>query len=306
VAKWILWDSLRRRKTLSFGMWLDRDLSALPSSPPDDADSDFLRTNRTITTVTWIGHSSFLIQIDGLNILTDPVWSDRIFGRMGPRRFTAPGIPVHKLPEIDCICISHDHYDHLDLPTLSLFGNKPQYLVPLGVDRILAAHGIGHAHALTWWQSMEYGPLRLHSVPAQHFSVRAPFDRDTTLWAGWLIEGRRHRIYFAGDTGFFERQFREIKHHFGPIHVAILPIGAYEPSWLMQPVHLNPFEAVEAFRILDAGVLIPCHWGTFKLSEEALGDPLDDLRRAAAQESLSPDSLWIPEPGKTRRIGDGV
>jgi L-ascorbate metabolism protein UlaG (beta-lactamase superfamily) len=284
----------------------DRDSDPVPSLYLTDAESDFLRVNRSITTITWIGHSSFLIQIDGINLLTDPVLSDRIFRGVGPRRFIAPGLASTTLPGIDLICISHNHYDHLDLPTIRALGNKPQYLVPLGVETLLARQGIDHVHALSWWEHMEFGPIRIHSVPAQHFSVRGLFDHNKTLWTGWLIEGTHHRIYFAGDTGFFEPQFREIKNRFRPIHVAILPIGASQPSWLMQPVHLNPFEAVEALKLLEAEVMVPCHWGTFKLSEEGLRDPLDDLCRAAELRNLSPEALWIPEPGKIRRLLDGV
>ena len=304
VARWIFWDSLKRKKVLSFGIVWDRDRGMVPPCTLDGMDIDFLLANRSVTTITWIGHSSFLIQIDGINLLTDPVWSNRIFGGLGPCRFMPPGIPLAKLPGIDLIHITHNHYDHLDVPTIRTLGNTPQYVVPLGVDSVLIRHGITNVRALSWWECAEFGPLRIHSVPAQHFSVRGPFDRDASLWTGWLIQGSRHRIYFAGDTGFFGLQFREIKNRFAPIDVAILPIGAYRPRWLMQPMHLCPFEAVEAFKVLEAGLMVPCHWGTFKLSEESLGDPIHDLKSAAAEQQLSPDSLWIPQPGKTRRIGE--
>jgi L-ascorbate metabolism protein UlaG (beta-lactamase superfamily) len=304
VAKWLFWDGPRRGKSPWSSLFPGKD-PRLPRRPQDGPDpcTRARAAGEGPDAVTWIGHSTFLIRIDGVSILTDPVWSDRIFGGMGPRRLVEPGLALSALPPIDIVCISHNHYDHLDLPTIRKVGNRPCYLVPLGMERIIRRNGIRTVRSVTWWECTEHRDVRIHSVPAQHFSVRGLFDHDKTLWTGWVFQGRTHTVYFAGDTGFYSAQFRQIRERFPGLDAAILPIGAYKPNWLMQPVHLSPAEALEAFCILEAGVLIPCHWGTFKLSEEDPGEPPQALEAAARTRGIPAERIRIQRPGETLMLG---
>ncbi len=299
VAKWLLWDGPKRGNIPLSSLFPRRTQCQQRLEHVHEIHGASRLDENSSDTITWIGHSSFLIRLDGVSILTDPVWSTRIFGGLGPRRLVDPGIPLCQLPKIDLVCISHNHYDHLDLPTLRSLRNGQTYLVPLGIERILLRSGITSIRTMSWWDHIAFCGLRIHSVPAQHFSVRGLLDRDKTLWSGWLFQGMRHCIYFAGDTGFWSQQFKEIKACLGPINVAILPIGAYEPSWLMQPVHLSPKEAVEAFHLLEADTLIPCHWGTFRLSEEDPEEPLRELLRIAELRRMPSRALAVLRHGAT-------
>jgi N-acyl-phosphatidylethanolamine-hydrolysing phospholipase D len=296
VARWLLQETLSGRGFPSFGI-----LSTGEGRKPAEAKANpcLLRENSGQTTLTWFGHSSFLIQVAGVNLLTDPVWSRRVFPAVGPRRFLDPGIPLQQLPPIHQILISHNHYDHLDLATLRRLGPSTELLVPLGLKSLLARKGFRKVRELSWWDIVRAGKIELQCVPAQHFSVRGPGNRDSSLWSGWVVAGTRHRFYFAGDTGFFEKQFRQIASQCGPLDVAILPIGAYRPQWLMRPVHMSPSEALEAFAILGAGTMVPCHWGTFKLSEEPLDEPLRLLDRERKERKIPADRVWVAYPGKT-------
>ena len=298
VAKWIFLQIARRRSFPSFGIL--NSLNPAPEVDADPADAHFLKENRSMTSFTWVGRSTFLIQLEGLNILTDPVWSRRVFPGIGPRRFHSPGLALGALPPIDLVLISHDHYDHLDLRTLARLGPRPLFCVPLGLKSLLQRKGMARVEEFRWWSSLQSAPLTIRCVPAQHFSVRGLQGRDKTLWAGWSIEGRRHRIYFGGDTGFYERQFEEIKQVCGPLQVVILPVGAYRPEWLMGPVHMGPLEAIRAARILGARWFIPCHWGTFQLSEEPLEEPAQLIRQATERGDLQGTQVWVPCPGVTR------
>jgi len=299
VLRW-----LGRRLVLGEGLPSFATLDSHPPFPGTEPQRDVCveYANRFPTSFTWVGHSTFLVQIDGLSVLTDPVWSPRVFPGIGPHRLLPPGLPLTRLPPIDAVLISHDHYDHLDLRTLEALGPGPLYCVPSGLRSLLLERGLERIQEFSWWDFLEWGPLRIGCVPAQHFSVRGILDRGRTLWAGWVIEGTKHRVYFAGDTGFFAGQFEEIRRVCGPPDAAILPIGAYRPAWLMRPVHMDPVEAILATRILGAPWLIPCHWGTFRLSAEPADEPVRFLRQEISRGSLTGSNAWIPSPGVTRHL----
>ena len=229
-------------------------------------------------TVTWIGHSTLLIQLGGINILTDPMWSARAspVRFLGPRRWVAPPVALDALPPIDVIVQSHNHYDHLDDRTVRALARLQPYarwLVPLGLRDFVMARGARAVTECDWWQDATVGSVRFTCTPAQHFSSRGLGDRGDTLWCGWAMAARgAGRVYFAGDTGHHP-EFATIGERCGPFDVAFLPIGAYEPRWFMRYVHMNPEEAVAAFRALHARTLVPIHWGTFKLTDEAMDEP---------------------------------
>lgn len=261
-----------------------------PSIPPSAVESPSLL-------VTFVNHSTVLLQQPGLNILTDPVWSERAspVSFLGPRRHRLPGIEFDRLPPIHAVLLSHNHYDHLDLPTLRRLAasrQQPIFVAPLGLDRYLESRGITPARQLDWGDSLAVPGATIHAVPAIHFSGRSPFDRNQTLWSGYVIQSAFGAIYFAGDTGFGPH-FAWIRDRFGAPRLALLPIGAYEPRWFMSPVHMNPEEALEAHRILGATTSIAIHHGTFQLADEAIDAP---RRRLLACEGG--DSFRVLENGQ--------
>ncbi len=266
-------------------------------------DGQFLRENTDEFTVTWIGHSTLLIQIDGINILTDPIWSERCspVNFAGPKRHVPPGLVFDDLPEIDVVLISHDHYDHLDKATIKMLGNKPLYLVPLGIGAILREWGITHYSEMDWWDSMKFNGAEIVCVPAQHFSGRSLFNRNKTLWSGWVVQGKSQNFYFAGDTGYFPG-FKEIGKRYGPFDLAALPIGAYLPRWFMGPIHLSPDEAVDAYIDLRAKMFVAIHWGTFELADEPLDEPPKALAQALREKNLSDNDFWVLNHGETRKL----
>ncbi|HEY2019288.1 MAG TPA: MBL fold metallo-hydrolase [Bryobacteraceae bacterium] len=253
-----------------------------PSKPPSRVEGTELR-------VTLINHSTLLLQQTGLHIVTDPIWSERAspLAAMGPRRRRMPGVRWKDLPRIDIVLVSHNHYDHLDLGSLRRLADRgqSQFVVPVGLARLLESRKIGPVHELDWGQSVSLGEAAIHSVPALHFSARGPFDRNRTLWCGYMIEVADRMVYFAGDTAFGDH-FALIRARFGSPRVALLPIGAYEPRWFMSPVHMGPGEAVRAHRILDAATSIAIHHGTFQLADEGLDTPGKRLRECAAGDSF--------------------
>jgi L-ascorbate metabolism protein UlaG (beta-lactamase superfamily) len=253
-----------------------------PSIPPASVDSPSLH-------VTMVNHSTVLIQQPGSNILTDPIWSTRCspFQFAGPRRHRLPGIEFDHLPPIHAVLLSHNHYDHLDLPTLHRLATRGSaiFIAPVGVARFLESRRIGPVRQLDWGDSLALPGTIIHAVPAFHFSGRGPFDRDQTLWCGYIIESGLGMVYFAADTGFGPH-FAWIRNRFGSPRLALLPIGAYEPRWFMSPIHMNPEEAVEAHRILGAATSIAIHHGTFQLADEALDAPRLRLRACAPVDSF--------------------
>ncbi|MGH7701106.1 MAG: MBL fold metallo-hydrolase [Gemmatimonadales bacterium] len=273
------------------------------------------RAGRDELVLTWVGHSTFLIQVGGLNLLTDPMWSARAFPVQwaGPRRIVPPGVALDALPPLDAVLLSHNHYDHLDAATVRALAARhveARWLVPLGLAPLVARLGARRVLELDWWEQTRLGDVAVSCTPAQHFSARGPADRNRTLWCGWSIGAPARRVFFAGDTGLHP-EFATIGDRFGPFHAALLPIGAYEPRWFMRPVHMNPEEAVRAFQALLASrpplpgrpaVMVPMHWGTFRLTDEPMDEP--PRRAAAAWRSAGrdPGDLWVLAHGESRRL----
>ncbi len=229
--------------------------------------------------ITFINHSTLLIQYAGMNLITDPIWNDRAspFTWIGPRRFAPPGVAFDSLPKIDVVLLSHNHYDHLDLPTLQRITarDKPEIIVPLGVAKLLSRYGMTTEKEMDWWDVRG----AITCVPAQHFSARSVTDRNLTLWCGYWIETPAGGIYFAADTGFGPH-FEEIRKRLGSPKIALLPIGAYKPEWFMGPIHTSPMQAVEAHRILRPERSLAIHWGTFQLADEGYEEPVVELNKA--------------------------
>lgn len=232
--------------------------------------------------VTWVNHATLLIQTENVNILTDPMWSERCspVQFMGPKRHHAPGVRFEDLPPIDVVLLSHNHYDHMDVATIERLKREHEPRIYAGLGNGAFVKG---AVDLDWWQSAEItGQVRIHSVPAQHFSSRGLGDRDANLWCGWIIETPHGPLYFAGDTGWGSH-FATIRERFGDIRVAMLPIGAFRPLWFMSPVHIGPKDAIRAAQVLHADVTIPMHYMTFHLGDDGQDEPAELLRAELAK-----------------------
>ncbi|SDY79086.1 L-ascorbate metabolism protein UlaG, beta-lactamase superfamily [Micromonospora pattaloongensis] len=257
------------------------------------------------TMVTWVGHATYVIQIGGLTVLTDPVWSDKIPG-VRPR-VTPVGVPWESLPRIDAVVISHNHYDHLDTPTIRRVPRATPVLVPAKLAGWFRRRGFRDVTELDWWESREIAPagstaggVRFDFVPAHHWSRRTLTDTNKSLWGGWVLTADDGtRIYFAGDTGY-GHWFGQIADRYPGIDLALLPIGAYEPNWFMKPVHLNPEEAVQACLDVGARRMASMHWGTFVLSAEPLLEPVERATRAWEAAGRPRDDLWNMAVGETR------
>ena len=258
-------------------------------------------------TVTWVGHATFLLQIGGLNVLTDPMWGPRAspVSWAGPRRHRPPGLAFDALPPIDLVVQSHDHYDHLDEPTVRrIVARWPdaRWMAPLGLSGLLGSWGVRDVRELDWWEAARERDVTVTSTPAQHFSGRGPRNRDGTLWCGWSVRAGDRAVWFAGDTGYHP-EFAAIGTRCGPFDLVLLPVGAYEPRWFMRPMHMNPEDAVQAYQDLrTTAPMVPMHWGTFKLTDEPLAEP--PVRTAAAWRAaaLPAAALWILTPGETREV----
>jgi N-acyl-phosphatidylethanolamine-hydrolysing phospholipase D len=259
--------------------------------------------------ITWIGHAAALVQMAGRNVLTDPMFGDRAspLRSVGPQRWVRPGLPLGKLPPVHSVLLSHNHYDHLDAASVRALGRRfpdAAWHVPLGLAATVRELGVASVRELDWWEAADDGPLRIVAAPAQHFSARTPFDRNRTLWCSWAIAGAGRRVFFAGDTGYHPA-FGEIGRRLGPFDAALLPVGAYAPRWFMRAVHMDPEEAVRAFADLGdggagGGVLVPIHWGTFKLTDEPMDEPPRRTREAWARSGRPTDRLWLLRHGETR------
>lgn len=233
--------------------------------------------------VTLVNHSTVLLQTHSVNILTDPVWSERVspVQFMGPRRHRAPGFALKQLPQIDVLLISHNHYDHLDAPTLKKLSrqHKPAVFCPLGVAPQLRKLGFENVQQKDWWEHGEWNQGKVYCVPAQHFAARTPFDRNRTLWCGWVFELAGERLYFAGDTGYAQL-FEEVATRFAPLRLALLPIGAFRPESFMGPIHMTPEQALEAHQTLGAKSSVAIHYGTFSLADDGEMEPVERLQAA--------------------------
>ena len=248
---------------------------------------------------TWVGHSSVVLQIDGLTLLCDPVWSKRLAGGLVVPRYTPPGIPWSAVPRVDALLVSHNHYDHLDAPTIQRIPRSTPVFCPLKVGTWFRARGFDAVTELSWWEAAKFGGHTITCVPAQHFSGRTGFDRDRTLWGGYVVEGREGSVaYFAGDSGYFSG-FREIGDRFSRIHLAMIPAGAYEPRWFMAPVHVDPAEAGQAFLDVRARAMMPIHWGTFRLADEPIDEPPRALAKWWNEKGLDRAKLRVPALGET-------
>lgn len=254
------------------------------------------------TSATWVGHATFVLRIGGLTVLTDPVWSRRIPG-IKPR-WTAPGVPLGSLDRIDAVVISHNHYDHLDGPTIRRLPRTTAVFVPAKLAGWFRRRGFRRVVELDWWESAslpaEGGQMRFGFVPAHHWSRRGLLDGCRTLWGGWVLTAPSgERVYFAGDTGY-GHWFTEIAARYPGIDLALLPIGAYEPRWFLQTVHLDPEEAVRAAGDLGAHRMATMHWGTFQLSAEPPTEPLTRVRKAWRDAGRDPADLWDLAIGEGR------
>lgn len=271
-----------------------------------DNDPAFLKANRSEDTLTWVGHATFLIQLQGLNVLTDPVFSRRVspFTFAGPERLAPLGLRLADLPAIDLVLISHNHYDHLDeaaVRALAKANPDTRFVVPLGLRRWFLARGISQVVELDWWQAADLAAAKVTALPAQHFSGRGAHDRNATLWCSLLLEVAGRKVYFAGDTGY-SKDFADIGAAHPDIDLALLPIGAYEPNWFMKSVHVNPEEAVKIFQDLGARHAAAMHWGTFRLTLEPLDEPPQRLRKALAGEGIADERFFVMQHGESRRI----
>lgn len=297
--------------------YLDRFAEGLPRPPsryiagyegfevltPDLAMLHASARNRV--TATWIGHATMLLQIGGLNVLTDPQFSERAFmvQWMGPKRRARVPVPLEKLPRIDLVVISHSHYDHLDLDTVRALnrqpGGPPLFAVPLGVDRWMKDNGIDHVKRFDWWDRHRLGDVDITFVPVQHWSQRTPFDRNRTLWGGWVLRAPTYSVFFSGDTGY-SKDFADIGERIGGVDLALIPVGVYEPRDFMKPQHVNPEEAVRIHQDVRARLSIGVHWGTFELGDEPLDQPIGDLARALQTADVSADRFILLKHGETR------
>jgi L-ascorbate metabolism protein UlaG (beta-lactamase superfamily) len=287
ALRWGVWDKItgKRRKT--------PDRAPVPTVPPDLALIAKPPGPGEPARVTWLGHASFLVQLDGVSLLVDPALMPSLFG--GIERNAGPGVPIEKLPKIDAVLVTHSHYDHLDLPTIERV--RAPVVAGLGLEAWFRGRGI-FATELGWWSTTTVRGVRITFVPSQHWSRRGLFDTNRTLWGGFVIEGTTATIYHSGDTAYFGG-FTEIGRRFPGIDVALLPIGAYDPPWFMERMHMNPEQALRAFQELGARTFVAMHWGTFKLADEPLDEPPKRLEAERARLALPTSRVRVPAIGET-------
>jgi L-ascorbate metabolism protein UlaG (beta-lactamase superfamily) len=274
-------------------------------APSPYADRPPARVAGSAWRISYVGHASLLLQTAGLNLLVDPVWSERAspFTFAGPKRVNDPGIAFEALPPIDAVLVSHNHYDHLDVATLSRLAaaHRPRVVTPLGNDTIMRAHDAAvAAEAYDWHQrAMLSDGVAVTLVPVRHWSARGPFDRNRALWAGFVIETPAGRILHVADSGYGDgRHFRAVRERYGPFRLAVLPVGAYEPRWFMSAQHMNPAEAVQAFGDSGAELALGHHYGTFQLTDEGIDAPVEALAVARAAAGLAPERFRLLRPGQ--------
>ena len=299
---------------------LDRRARPRVPTPPRGA---FPRSSPIITypradtaerRATWIGHSTVLLQVDGLNLITDPVFSQRAFPVQwtGPRRVMDPGLPLERLPPLDIVLLSHNHYDHLDRPAVLRMAKAhpgATWIVPLGLGAYIRTWGAREIVELDWWQTIEVRGVRVTATPARHFSNRRLGDRNRSLWCGFAVAVGGWRAWFAGDTAYHP-QFGEIGAHAGPFEFVMIPIGAYDPRWFMERVHVDPEQAVRIYQDVAAPhpnaplpLMLGIHWGTFRLTDEPMDEPPRRTLARWREMGLDPERLWIAGFGETRAVG---
>jgi N-acyl-phosphatidylethanolamine-hydrolysing phospholipase D len=284
--------------------------SVLPSMKPD---VDFLRSNRNERTITWLGHATVLLQTNGVNIITDPVFSERTSPVQfaGPKREVPFMMSSSELPDIDVVFVSHNHYDHLDEGTILDFKTRfprATYIVPLGLKAWFTAHGITNVRELDWWDAFELAGIKYTFTPAQHWSKRSLADTNRSLWGGIVIEAARGervepwKFIYTGDTGY-SQDFKDIAERFpGGFDWAAIPIGAYEPRWFMKAQHVNPDESVQILNDLNAKTALAVHWGAWRLTDEALDLPPKDLQIALQKYGVDPARFAVFKNGETRKL----
>ena len=315
-------DVLRWRRNASRDGLPPRPLAPTPRVAPD---LPFLHANALagasmVPTVTWIGHARAMVQLGGITLLTDPMFSERAspLSFAGPKRHVPAGIAAHDLPRIDLVLVSHNHYDHLDSASVLALntqrGGPPLFIVPLGLRSWLAGRGVASAVELDWWQVHRFASvdqaIDVMLSPAQHWSGRGLRDRMATLWGGFAVFASDCHLFYAGDTGY-SRDFSDLREHVahrqlldegGGFDIALLPIGAYEPRWFMANQHVNAAEAVKIHRDLGAKQSLGVHWGTFELTDEPLDEPPRSLAHEARAAGLAEDEFFVLAVGETRRL----
>ena len=298
-------------KFLDFLKWRWNRLWKKNTGPEDynfplaENNPEFLASNTEKNTVTWIGHATLLVQIEGKNILTDPLFSERASPVQwaGPKRVVSPGLSFDDLPPIDIVVISHDHYDALDENSIKQLhkrhgGRRTKYFVPLGLGRWFKRNGIQNVVELDWWDRYSDKDLEIIAVPVQHWSKRTFLSRNTSLWAGWVIQSKRFRFFFSGDSGYTP-DFREIGRRLGPFDLSAIPIGAYEPRWFMKNYHISPEEALQVHLDVQSRLTVGIHWGTFILTDEPLNEPPARLKRERRDKGISEEAFAVLAHGET-------
>jgi L-ascorbate metabolism protein UlaG (beta-lactamase superfamily) len=299
-------EKIERKNWLAVAKWrftADRQewpewVDIKPDTPPATIKGDELR-------VSFVNHATVLLQTQGMNILTDPIWSKRCspLSFIGPKRVNAPGIAWNDLPKIDLVLISHAHYDHLDLPTVKklVARDNPLVVVPLGVDTIIRKQNPNaKLQVLDWGQWAKVGAVTVHAEPTQHWSARTPWDANESLWASYVVDTGKDKYYFGGDTGYASGKiFKDIGKKYGSFRFAMIGIGAYEPRWFMKQSHIAPFEAVEIYKDINAQYAMPIHFGTFQLSDEGHDQPVQDLNAALEKAGISQEKFKVLQPGQS-------
>ncbi|KAL6078154.1 N-acyl-phosphatidylethanolamine-hydrolyzing phospholipase D [Balamuthia mandrillaris] len=326
------WDTIYTPRS-SFTLSSSASASSSSSSSSNTAngkeeeEEDKANGDRPIIQATWIGHSSFLVQMEGVNFLTDPVWSLRCspLGNVGvgPKRFRPVPFPIARLPPIDFVVISHNHYDHLDYYTVQQLGNSTKWYVPMGLKAWFLKCGVSNVVELGWWEKAVFSKKKTASsskgkgekeagdgeevrveivaTPAQHWSLRSGFDRCQSLWCSWAVMGRYNRVFFAGDTGYCPA-FAEIGRQHGPFDLGLIPIGAYCPRDFMKPQHVDPVEAVQLHEDIRAKRSIGMHWGTFVLTDEHVLEPPKKLFEELQKRQIHPRDFFVMKHGQTVKL----
>jgi L-ascorbate metabolism protein UlaG (beta-lactamase superfamily) len=279
-----------------------------PPYVPEYASPDIARIqkpDREKIQLTWVGHATFLIQVAGINILTDPIWSERAspVSWLGPKRHARPGIRFEDLPRIDVVLVSHTHYDHLDRPTILRLGNAPLYIVPKRVGAWFKNENITNVVELPWWSKTAVQAITIHAVPAKHWSKRWLFGNEQDIgWSGYVVETPVGAVYFAGDTGYHPEYFKNIGKNFDNIDIGLIPIGAYYPQEVFGNYHIDPCEALEVHKEVGAKQSVGMHWGVFKLTQEPVAEPPVLLAKERDALNIQPREFSTMKIGETRSL----